>query len=623
MKNDNKNENKPAGRAVPVIISSVLIMGLAGAGAWYLNREKPDLTKAELPAAETTFSVTEALTEAVTSEESTTAETSAVTTEEAEKEFVSVNSPAHIFGRVNTSNGDLNMRKAPSSSADISGKLKKDTLVYIAALNDKWYEVETAEGEYAYVSSDYIELNSYTGSWKEKYRQLSSDVSEYFTASFGNSGSLGFYLTDFDNDTIPELVYSYISDDENGPSFLQFFSADSSSLKIDRRRYGTIEKTFSDGNSRVLLMSRDFRGECKTAISYTKEKISEKIFIHSNFSYQREKSPDLYLINGISVSESEYSEGMHILAEYSEDELLDYKSMLKKLDSYKAEETTGNTETVIYPENTEKGKAEITEFDQQTALYYGMIISDSAEVPLYYDSKGRKRCTYEKSGTIVEVTGTENGMYSIFYRPEGKNTEPEMLYINAEYVQINTSVSSWQNKYDETVRLTENSNGDRQSTSYMLADMDSDDIPELICSITSACSDTRYTHIYSIHNGELYSYSISGSRASVSFYPETGCIGISGPDRDESITVISIKQGKFKIENTLSHNSHSGEEDDDEYLIDGDAVTRKGYYDTRILLLGGSSEYNEEEDEHEYEEPDKEYCTLSASEIISKIAESK
>lgn len=63
-------------------------------------------------------------------------------------------------GTVNTSSGNLNVRKSASTSSAILGKLAKGTTVTIVGktTDGKWYKIKYNSG-YGFVSSDYVKLN--------------------------------------------------------------------------------------------------------------------------------------------------------------------------------------------------------------------------------------------------------------------------------------------------------------------------------------------------------------------------------------------------------------------------------------------------------------------------------
>lgn len=59
-------------------------------------------------------------------------------------------------GQVITASGSLNVRSNPSSSAAVTAKLPKESLVTLISLSGSWWKVEYAQNRYGYCHSDYI-----------------------------------------------------------------------------------------------------------------------------------------------------------------------------------------------------------------------------------------------------------------------------------------------------------------------------------------------------------------------------------------------------------------------------------------------------------------------------------
>ncbi|MGN0581626.1 MAG: hypothetical protein ACI4KB_02875 [Oscillospiraceae bacterium] len=187
--------------------------------------------------------------------------------------------------------------------------------------------------------------------------------------------------------------------------------------------------------------------------------------------------------------------------------------------------------SVIYPESGSDVSPDI-DFSK-CSFVYGILSCGKPWVPLYEDPFGNKRYILELSHTILKITGSENDMYRVSYNPEGATSQPVDLYVEKRDISFNMDVPSWKEKYEEIIRLKSNANEDSMDryyknkieNNYLLKDMNSDGIPELITLTYSTFSDANYIAVHSIYNNELVTYEVRGSH--MSYYPETGYIGVS------------------------------------------------------------------------------------------------
>lgn len=592
---------------IPVAAASVGLIGIAAGIAVFLNSPQDSKETAEAPA-ETSAAVTTEITEITAAETAASVSETLPDSDDELPEPLRKNSISGVFGRVKTTKGSLNIRKTPSSTGDITGKLEKDSIVYISGEEDGWYQIENNSRNGGYVHAEYIELNDYRGTWNEKYSQIAEDITEYFGEDASGSGLLSFSLLTLDNDSIPELIYSFNGNGDGKESYFQIFSADPTSLYIDRRRSGSIAVPGYNSVTKELCLSRPSNADYSVYLTYSDKHISEKSFVHSHFNYSGQQVTDLYLIDGLKVSAGEFEEQYNEHKAESEPERLNFSALKAKLSSASVSYAAPEQETIVYPAEQSDDYDSISFSADSFSHFFGMLQSDAAEIPLYTDAAGKYRYGYELSGTIVQVIGEEKSMYRILYKPEGSNSLTEELYVHKKYINYSRKTSSWADKYDEVIRMLENSNGDKHKTTYTLADMSWDDIPELICLTTAAGSDSKYISVYTVYNGLLCDYRMESGCRDFTYYTSSGCLGIQSEENSESITILNLIKDTFKTEVNLSHAKVSSEEY--EYRIDGDTVSEEEY-DERM------SQYIAEE-----EEPiDEQYSHLSPSEMLEVLSE--
>ncbi len=603
------SENKKRNMTVPAVIASVTVIGLAAGAAVYLGN------RAETGSADSSSAVTSAVTAVSETDSAVTSgttvsvpvsETEAETTAAEAPEPMLVNKVSGVFGRVNTSKGVLNIRRVPSSSGDIVGNLEKGSIVYISDYENGWYQIENNSRNGGYVSADYIELSTYTGSWTEKYHQIAADIQEYFSSGKGGNGSPDFYLKMLDADSIPELIYSFSSSGGDETHFFQIFSAGENELYIDMRRNGSIAENGYNITTKELFVKRPFRGEYNASVLYADGNVSEKSFFHSSFSYSEHDSTDLYMIDESKVTPEEYQAQLDEHRGDTSPGKMDFRTLCAELDSVSAEYDATVQDRIIFPVEEAVSGTQLRFSDSSFSHFFGMMVSDSSEIPLYRDSSGKKCAAYELSGTIVQVTGEEKNMYRILWKSE-KNEPAEVLYAEKKYINFSRRASSWQDKYDDIIRFRENANGDIRSNSYTLADMNSDGVPELICLTTLSSSDAKHLSVYSVYDGQLVSWSAPSDCTEFTFYPYSGCIGITGHDNEENISFVSFGRGEMKSEGTFARRKISS--DEYEYTINGTVVSEDDYSEKRSRYI--REESDEENDDDSSEEEWKEYSDLT------------
>lgn len=258
--------------------------------------------------------------------------------------------------------------------------------------------------------------------------------------------------------------------------------------------------------------------------------------------------------------------------------------------------------SVIYPESGSDVSPDI-DFSK-CSFVYGILSCGRPWVPLYEDPYRNNRYVLELSHTILKITGSENDMYKISYKPEGKTSQPVDLYVEKRNISVNMDVPSWKEKYEEIIRLKSNANEDSEDryensnieNKYLLKDMNSDDIPELITMTYSTFSDANYIAVHSIYNNELVTYEVRGSH--MSYYPETGYIGVSAIAR---LTLYYFEDGILKEECSFLCPPQG------DYEIDGTPISREEY-DSLVKKYTGSTEAFSSNAEH-----------LSVTEILSEI----
>jgi len=601
--------------------ASLAVMGLAAGGAVYINSTRNTANSTNNSASAPDTTTAEAVQETaapVTEPEQTTPE---VTDEPAVPD--SLGNVSGIFGRVNTTKGKLNIRKSPSSGSDIAGSLEKDSLVYISGEKDGWYRIESGDKKSGYVKADYIVLSQYCGKWNEKYRQIASDICEYFGEEAEKNEQVSFCLKYLDTDTVPELICSYSSGTDDGDTFFQIFSADESCLYVDIRRPGSIEESGYNSETHELFMRRSFRGEYFTALTWSDNGVKEKTFYCTSGSSDSTNDTVLYIIDGQKVSEEKYKEEF---SEHSGDTLfekLGLSDLERVLGNYSAVSDPSRKETIIYPETDVKTETTVRFQDNAFDHFYGMLISDSASVPLFRDSSEKKCCGYEQSGTIVRVTGEENNTYKISWISDSSTEE---LFVNKKYIKYSRSAPSWQDKYDEVIRFRENSNGKTENR-YSLADLNYDDVPELICMSDTAQSGKKNISVYSVYDGNLVSFSADEACTDFDIYADSKYLGVTGTGKGEDIQFYSYSQGTFRpAHKFLSYKSSSSEMT---YSVDGDEVSEERYYELRSEYI---PEENDEEPENNDENEDDDtdetpvdsgavYRNLKATDILKILSE--
>ncbi len=615
-------ENKKKNIIIPAA-ASLAVMALAAGGAIYLNstRNPAGSEKSASVTAVTTMETASETTAFLTEPEA--AETTPEVTDEPTVPD-SLGNVSGIFGRVNTTKGKLNIRKSPSSGSDIAGSLEKDSLVYISGEKDGWYRIESGDKKSGYVKADYIVLSQYCGKWNEKYRQIASDICEYFGEEAEKNEQVSFCLKYLDTDTVPELICSYSSGTDDGDTFFQIFSADESCLYVDTRRPGSIEESGYNSETHELFMRRSFRGEYFTALTWSDNGVKEKTFYCTSGSSDSTNDTVLYIIDGQKVSEEKYKEEF---SEHSGDTLfekLGLSDLERVLGNYSAVSDPSRKETIIYPETDVKTETTVRFQDNAFDHFYGMLISDSADVPLWKDSSEKKRFAYEQSGTIVRVTGEDKNTYRISWVTENNDTAE--VYVNKKYIKYSRSASSWQDKYDEVVRFRENSNGKTENR-YSLADLNYDDVPELICMSDTAQSGKKNISVYSVYDGNLVSFSADEACTDFDIYADSKYLGVTGTGKGEDIQFYSYSQGTFRpAHKFLSYKSSSSEMT---YSVDGDEVSEERYYELRSEYIPEENdEEPEDNDENEDDDTDETpvdsgavYRNLKATDILKKISE--
>jgi len=593
-------EKNKRNMVVPAVVSSAVVMALAaGAVIYHSEQSRTEPPAAEYPPVTSSEAVSE--TETAVSETSASVSETEADSEEHPAPLL-VNRVSGMFGRVNTSKGVLNIRRKPSSSSDIDGSLEKGSVVYISDCEDGWYQIESHEGKTGYVSSDYVILSDYTGSWPEKYLQIATDIQEYF-GDEKSSGNLDFYLKALDSDSIPELFYSFSSHDSDGPRFFQIFSAGENELYVDRRRAGSIDEKGYNLTTRELFVKRSFNGEYNTAVLYRDNDVSEKSFCHLSLGQDK---TDLYMVDYEKVSPDEYQQQFDEHCGTDAPDKMDFSTLSEKLKSSSVKSDHGIQEKIIFhsPENTDESSVGFS--DTSFSHFFGMMVSESSQIPVYKDAAGRKISSYELSGTIVQVTGEEKNMYRILWNSEDSSSAKE-LFTEKKYIRFNRKTSSWSDKYDELIRFRENSAGDTGKNRYSLEDMNYDGVPELICASSPSGSDRKTLSVYSVYDGQLVSWTYSSECSEFLFYPYSDCLCIKSGDKDKTFSFISFSRGEFKADATFTSHRISGEEY--EYTIDGDVVSDEEYSEKFLQYTG----------EEEPEESDS--TNLSPSEILNAIAE--
>ncbi|MGN0581627.1 MAG: SH3 domain-containing protein [Oscillospiraceae bacterium] len=336
------NTEKSSKNPLPAILTAISVMCLMAAAIIYF---KPDNSSTSQPSAELpaeTVSETKAETLTTSCSETTTVSTDTSTVETTTEATESLrpayeNNISHTFGRVNTESDSLNVRKEPNTDSEIIDTLEKGSMVYIYEETDGWYMIETRFEERAYVSADFIKVSEYTGSWKDKYKQIAADIYEYSGPIRLGNNNLEFYLQDFDDDNIPEMIYNYHDTIGNANSYLQIYSADENSLYIDKRRFGIInycENKSYNPETNEIFIPREHRGNNNIVVSYSDGNVLEKSFYSSNNRFAQD-DPDtcIYMIDEKNVSKSEYQKQFNEHLGTSELEQYEYDEFISKLDS--------------------------------------------------------------------------------------------------------------------------------------------------------------------------------------------------------------------------------------------------------------------------------------------------
>ena len=124
-------------------------------------------------------------------------------------EMQSSNKKEPLFtGMVNTEKNPLNVRKSPSTEAEIIGRLDKGSTVTVYSEADGWCEIEY-NGGIGYVSKEYIKINGDTENQQTNSisdNEILKAVNKYLEE---NQGYLGTWLTDSDDPYCPaEYMYS-------------------------------------------------------------------------------------------------------------------------------------------------------------------------------------------------------------------------------------------------------------------------------------------------------------------------------------------------------------------------------------------------------------------------------
>lgn len=111
-------------------------------------------------------------------------------------------------GTVNTKTDPLNVRKKPSTEAEIIGKLEKGSIVSVYSETNGWYEIKY-NGNKGYVSKDYISINGDTSANQQSNisdNEILKAVNKYLDE---NKGHMGVWFTSNDNPYCPaEYMYS-------------------------------------------------------------------------------------------------------------------------------------------------------------------------------------------------------------------------------------------------------------------------------------------------------------------------------------------------------------------------------------------------------------------------------